>query len=34
MEFIERLIARLFGPVFEVLGDIPPHALRTVFMPF
>ena len=34
MKFIERLIARLFGPVFDLLGDIPPRALRTVFMPF
>lgn len=34
MQIIERLFARLFGPVFELLGDMPPRALTRVFAPF
>ena len=34
MRTLERLFARIFGPVFELLGDLPPRALIRVFAPF
>ena len=34
MNAFERLFERLFAPVFELLGDLPPRALSRVFMPF
>jgi len=29
-----RWIERLFAPVFELLGDLPPSALNRLFAPF
>ena len=34
MRTLERLFARIFGPVFEMLGDMPPRALIRVIAPY
>ena len=34
LKAIARLIERLFAPVFELVGDMPPSAANRLFTPF
>ena len=34
LESISRLIARLFAPAFELMGDMPPRAMNRLFLPY
>ncbi len=34
LKTIARLIGRLFAPVFELVGEMPPSAANRLFTPF